>query len=515
MDKSQLEFHRHLMLDIWSPSIADSPLEFVRYVFPWGKKGGPLENFKGPKEWQIEVLKDIEEHIKKNKDAFKTGMPLSVLKEAVSSGRGIGKSSLVSWIILWFMSTRIGGTVIVSANSEAQLKSVTWGELSKWHSLMLNKEWFEISATKLVPKAWFASLIENQLQKGTRYYYAEGKLWSEETPDNYAGAHSQDGMIVIFDEASGIPQPIWDVAAGYFTDNTIHRYWFAFSNPRNPDGAFFECFNSKKDFWKTKQIDARNVEGTDKEVYRQIIQEWGEDSRQAKIEVYGHFPSIGDNQFIDAHCIDSAMNRAKYNDNDSHVVIGVDVARFGDDKTCIAVRQGRDLIELKKFSGIDTMETVGWVIRTIEKYRNRLALVNIDEGGLGAGVVDRLKEQRYKVRGVNFGHKASNKTYLNKRSEMWGEMKDWLKTASLDKDHELKKELIGPTYKPNSTGAIQLERKEDMKRRGLASPDGADAIALTFAFPIPKILNEHRIPEDIFDEIEQQYFTKKSHWMAH
>jgi hypothetical protein len=147
------------------------------------------------------------------------------------------------------------------------------------------------------------------------------------------------------------------------------------------------------------------------------------------------------------------------------------------------VRQGRDLIDIKRLRGADTMEVVGDVIEAIEEYKPALTVV--DEGGLGAGVVDRLKEQRYKVRGVNFGNKAQKQLmYGNKRAEMWGAMRDWLKTASVPNDRFLKSDLIGPKTKPDSKGTLFLESKKDMKARGLASPDAADAIAVTFAFPV-------------------------------
>jgi hypothetical protein len=118
----------------------------------------------------------------------------------------------------------------------------------------------------------------------------------------------------------------------------------------------------------------------------------------------------------------------------------------------------------------------------MNKYRPIMTIV--DEGGLGAGVVDRLIEQQYKIRGVNFGSKSEMPAYGNKRAEMWGLMREWLKTAVLPKDRELRTDLVGPTYKQNSLGAILLERKEDMRRRGAASPDSADAIAITFAYPV-------------------------------
>jgi hypothetical protein len=177
------------------------------------------------------------------------------------------------------------------------------------------------------------------------------------------------------------------------------------------------------------------------------------------------------------------MRRERHKDETAPIIIGVDPARFGSDSTVIAVRQGRDIIDIKRHKGDDTMETVGRIIEAIEQYQP--ALVNIDEGGLGAGVVDRLKEQRYKIRGVNFANRAKNAMmYGNKRAEMWGDMKNWLKDASVPNDRYLKSDFISPLMKPDSKGAIFLESKKDMKARGLASPDAADAIALTFAFPV-------------------------------
>jgi hypothetical protein len=257
----------------------------------------------------------------------------------------------------------------------------------------------------------------------------------------------------------------------------------AFSNPRRNTGYFYECFNAKRDFWASRNIDARTVEGTDKNIYAQIIEEYGEDSREARIEVYGEFPSQGDDQFISPQLVNDAFERKSYKDPGAPIVIGVDPARSGADSTVIAVRQGRDLIALKRHHGDDTMTVVGHVIEAIEEYKP--ALTVIDEGGLGYGILDRLTEQRYKVRGVNFGWKAKNPImWGNKRAEMWGTMKEWLKTASIPQDRALKSDLLGPMKKPDSSGTIFLEGKKEMKARGLASPDAADALAVTFAYPV-------------------------------
>jgi hypothetical protein len=470
---------QELMARLWSPAIKNNPLAFVMYVFPWGEKGTPLEHFDGPRKWQRDVLLQISEHIKRNNGKI----DFDTLRLAVSSGRGIGKSALVSWVTIWMLSTRIGSTTIISANSENQLRSVTWAEITKWLAMAMNSHWFEVSATRVMPAKWLTELVERDLKKGTRYWGVEGRLWSAENPDAYAGVHNFDGVMVIFDEASGIDDAIWAVTSGFFTENTPNRFWCCFSNPRRNSGYFYECFNSKRDFWATKVVDARTVEGTDKATYQQIIDEYGPDSAQAYVEVYGQFPDAGDDQFIGLQVVEDAMAREKYKDNSAPIIVGVDPARFGADNTVIAVRQGRDIVTLKRYKGDDTMTVVGHVIEAIDEYKP--ALVVIDEGGLGAGIVDRLKEQRYKIKGVNFGNRSKNPMmYGNLRAQMWGDMREWLKTASIPSDRFLKTDLISPMMKPDSKGAIFLESKKDMKSRGLASPDAADAIAVTFAFPV-------------------------------
>jgi hypothetical protein len=490
--------------------LKDDPESFVLFAFPWSEVGTPLEHHKGPRAWQRRVLREVTTHVRKNKDVDL----MTVLQKAVASGRGPGKSALVAWLILWMLTTRIGSSVIVSANTENQLRTVTWGELAKWSTMIINAHWWDISATKLTPAGWLTELVERDLKKGTRYWAAEGKLWSEENPDGYAGNHNHDGMMVIFDEASGIPDSIWSVASGFFTEKIADRFWFAFSNPRRNSGYFFECFHAKRDFWSTEQIDARTVEGTDTAFYEKILAEYGEDSFEARVEVYGEFPTEGDGQFIPHHLVDAAMERPRWRDPTAPKILGVDPARSGIDYMTIWLRQGRDARRIKRVQGADTMENVGYVIEAIEEHNP--VLVNIDEGGLGAGVVDRLKEQKYKqVRGVNFGWKAKNpRMYANKRAEIWGAVKEWLPTASLEQDRRVKSDLTGPKRKPTSNGAIQLESKEDMRKRGLPSPDDGDALALTFAHPVA-----HR--EERVDRTPKRVYASEggaatsAGWMSH
>ena len=467
------------MSEIWSSKLTDNPLAFVHFAFPWGQPGTPLANHKGPREWQRKFLWDIAQHIKANKGK----LDFDMLRASVASGRGIGKSALVAWITLWYLSTRIGASTIVSANGEAQLRTITWPEIGKWAAMSINSHWFETSSTKLAPAAWLANLVERDLRISPRAWAVEGRLWSKETPDSYAGLHNHVGVLLVFDEAAGIDDSIWDVSQGFFTEQTANRYWFAFSNPRRNSGYFFETFNKKRDYWQTRQIDAREVEGTDKTIYEQIIVEYGADSNQARVEIYGDFPLSEEGSFISPSQVDAAFKRKAYEDDSAPVVIGIDPARSGADSTVIVVRQGRDLLAVERHHGDDTMETVGNIIDAIERYKPTMTC--IDEGGVGAGILDRLVEQRYKVRGVNFGWKAKNpRAHLNKRSEIWCAMRDWLKTASIKEDRRLKDDFTGVKSMFTSNGAIQLESKKDLRARGLSSPDAADALAVTFAFPM-------------------------------
>ena len=475
---------QQLMATLWNPEIADSPLKFVLLVYPWGQKGTPLEHFKGPRKWQRKVLRRIEAHILQGK--------LFDLKEllriARSSGRGIGKSALVAWLIDWFNTTRIGSTVIVSANTEAQLRSVTWAELAKWTAMAIHSHWWEVSGIIRKPAKWLVQLVEEQLQKGTKYWGAEGKLWSEENPDAYAGVHNHDGVMVIFDEASGIPDTIWAVANGFFTEITKNRFWFAFSQGRRNSGYFFDIFNKKRDLWDSEQIDARNVEGTDPKIYQDIIDEYGVDSDESRVEVYGMFPNDDNESYIPESFIRGAVNREIPEDKTAPIVLGVDPAGGGADWFVIVARQGRRVIDIRRFKLTDdevgTMEGVGHVIDAIHEYKPDM--VCVDETGMGGPIGDRLREQRYKVRKVLFSWKSADKRCGNKRAEMWKAMRNWIQTGSIPDSKYLVADLGCPKKKPDSKGVMFLESKKDIKARKMPSPDTADALAVTFAFPIAR-----------------------------
>jgi hypothetical protein len=471
-----------LMARLWAADIKDNPLAFVMAVFPWGQRGTPLENQTGPRKWQREALLRIRDQIAANKNLIANGKQPKMLKRATSSGRGIGKSSLVSWLILWNMSCNLGATTIVAANTEAQLKSRTWAELGKWHTLAINSHWFDRDTMQLKPASWFREALERDLKVDCGYYYAIANLWVEDNPDAFAGVHNMNGVTLIFDEASGIPQSIFNVAEGFFTEPTIHRYWFCFSNPRRNTGAFFELFHKSRNHWEGISIDSRTVEGTDLAVYQKIIEQFGEDSDEARVEVRGLFPSQGDKQFIGSKLVEGAQTREVAHDPGAPLAMGVDVARFGDDQSVIYFRHGRDARSLPpfRFKGMDTTQLANRVAELADKYKPDG--IFIDGAGVGGGVVDQLRSMKYKVFDVQFGAKADEEMkYLNKRVECWARLKEWLLYGAIVPDTELADDLLGPEYEFDGPGRVKLETKEKMKKRGLASPDVADALALTFA----------------------------------
>ncbi len=477
---SKLE--KELMAQVWSPEIKDSPLKFVKFIFEWGKPGTPLAEFKGPRKWQEKILLELERHIARNQGEVTPEM----FRQAVASGRGIGKSALVAWLVLWMLSTRLGSTTIVTANTEQQLRSRTWAELGKWLTLSINSHWFSKTATTVRPAPWFDEALRKDLKIDTGYYYAQAQLWSEESPDAFAGVHSNYGILLIMDEASGIPGPIYSVSEGFFTEPTTDRFWFSFSNPRRNSGPFYESFHSARSYWNVSQIDSRTVEGTDKDLFNKMLEQYGEESSVARVEVMGEFPRFDDDTVIGMELVRSAIDRDVSLTGSAPIIWGLDVARQGSDSSALCIRQGNHILEIRTYKSMDLMQLCGAIKNKYddEQTNNRPQEILIDVIGIGAGVVDRLVEQNLPVRGINVSESpSSRKNYLNLRAELWFAVRDWLagRDVKIPNDDDLVTELASPIYKYTSTGKIKIESKEEMRKRGIKSPDRADALALTMA----------------------------------
>lgn len=476
-----------LMQLLWDPRLADDINAYVQFVFPWKEPDTPLERHAGPRKWQSELFKEISQHVVEQKEAVRLDEVLEMFRKATASGRGIGKSAGLAMLTHWFMTTRIGGSVVVTANTEAQLKNKTWGELGKWFSMAINSHWFDISAKSIVPEDWLATAVKRQLKIDPTYWYAKAELWSEENPDAFAGLHNERGVLLLMDEASGIPSPIWTVSEGFFTEPIVDRYWLAFSNPRRNKGGFYDCFNRLKHNWRRDHIDARDVEGSDKQVYQSIIDKYGIDSDEVRIEVKGRFPRAGKRQLIPVDVAEGAQEREINSDALAPLVMGVDPARSGDDRSVIRFRRGRDArsIPPTKFSGLDNMQLAYECANLIDRYKPDAVCI---DAGNGTGVIDRLRDLGYKVHEIWFSGKATRRDAFNKRTSMWMDMADWMQGGSIDADEDLFTDLIAPEYDfVGHDGVVKkLQSKEDLKSEGMASPDDGDALCLTFAVRVAR-----------------------------
>lgn len=484
-------------------SFACDPERHALYSYPWDR--GDLAGAKGPRDWQRWMMGEIKAHLSNPETRFQ---PCRI---AVASGHGIGKSAGISMIIKWALDTCVDTRIVVTANTEGQLLTKTSPEIGKWARLSVTADWFKPTATALIStmkgrdKSWRADLV----------------TWSANNTEAFAGLHNQGKRIVlIFDEASGIDLKVWEVALGALTDEGTEIIWLAFGNPTQNTGAFRECFGKSRALWKTRQIDSRTVEGTNKAYLDELVRTYGEDSDIVKVRVLGQFPSASSMQFIPTGLVEAAQERNAAAIGSDPVIFGVDIARFGDDHSTLAIRCGRDAKTRpwKRWHGVDTMTLAGDIALEAERWKPDAIFVDV--GAMGAGVVDRLRQLAVEnVFEVNFGGKGRDAVWANdvrvktanKRAEIWTSMRSWLTHGAIPADQQLMDDLTAPEYGYDGNQQILLEKKEHMRARGLASPDDADALACTFAEPVaprevPGYLNpanyDHGRSSDRYSELD-------------
>jgi hypothetical protein len=453
-------------------SFTHDPLGFALYAYPWGE--GELAGVDGPRTWQRDVMADIKNHLSNPETRFQ---PLMI---AVASGHGIGKSAEMGMLLDWAMSTCEDCKVVVTANTDNQLRTKTWPEISKWFRLAINKHWFNPTATKIASvdpehgDAWKADAVP----------------WSEHNTEAFAGLHNKGKRIVlIFDEASNIADKVWEVAEGALTDEGTEIIWLAFGNPTRNTGRFRECFRKYRHRWIQRQIDSRTVDGTNKEQIAKWEADYGADSDFFKVRVRGQFPSSSDLQFIGQNLVDEGMTRTVTEAMVSHapVIIGVDPSWSGEDEFAIYLRQGlhSKLIGTYQKSDDDVL-MANRIAQLEDQYKADAVFIDF---GYGTGIYSAGKAMgRMSWQLVQFGGASNDPAMLNKRGEMWNSAKEWLKAGGELNDQQTADELSAPEYRVRLDGKIVLEDKSEMKKRCGISPNRADALALTFAFPVVKKL---------------------------
>jgi len=454
----------------------DDPLGFVYFAFPWSEPNSPLRGFDGPDEWQIRILTDIGAAVKDRK--FNGIDPVDPIQLAVSSGHGIGKSALSAWLILWVMSTRPHSKGVVTANTGDQLKTKTMSELSKWHTRCITGHWFEVSTMAITHRAY------------PKTWRVDAQTCREENSEAFAGLHCADSTPwYLFDEASAIPEKIWEVAKGGLTDGEPMHY--CFGNPTRNNGSFYECFRKFSHRWLTYNVDSRTTKMTNKRLIQQWIDDYGEDSDFVRVRVRGLFPRGGDMQFIPSDVVYDAMCRGtgQYIP-DEPLICGIDMARGGDDDCMIQFRRGKDAKSEKTYKipgekSRDSMKVVSLLVMILDRHKPDVSF--IDKGSMGGPVGDRLRQLGYHVVDVGFGDNAADvKHFKSRTAEMGSRCRQWLLDGgSIPNDTRLELELTSREFSHNDKDQLVLERKKDMKKRLGVSPDWADALYLTFAELMP------------------------------
>lgn len=447
-------------------ALSYDPLNHARYVFPWGQ--GELAEWAGPKVWQADVMDYIGQHLRSPATRH---MPCLI---AIASGHGIGKSALFSMLSKWGMDTFPGARVMVTANTEPQLRTKLWPEVAKWFGLAINADWFQVNGLR----------IHSAINKYHESWRMDAVTWSETNTVAFQGLHNaRKRLMVLFDEASAIPDKIWEVTEGALTDEQTEIIWVAAGNPTNATGRFRECFRSSR--WKTWEIDSRTVEGTNKALFEQWAKEYGEQSDFFKVRVRGMFPSQSVRQLISETDVDAAYGRHLRLEQYSWApkIIGVDPAWEGDDELCIVLRQGlgAKILHTQRKNDND-IEVASRLARLEDEHKADAVFI---DGGYGTGIVSAGRTLGRNWQIVWFSGASLNPGCANKRAEMWVAMRDWIKAGgAIPEDRAMRYELLAPEIVPKLDGKIQLEPKSAMKARGLPSPNRADALALTFAHPV-------------------------------
>jgi len=466
------------LADEFATCYAD-PLSFVRIAYPWGESG-ILGDYNGPDAWQESVLRDIGAQVRARR--FDGVHPVAPIRVAIASGHGIGKGVLTAWLVNWIMSTRPYAQGTVTANTFPQLASKTWPQIQKWTGMSLNAHWWKIGASTLQHK-----------ELGSQWSVS-AQTCRQENSESFAGQHAASSTsFYIFDEASAIPDVIWEVAEGGLTDG--EPMIFVFGNPTRNSGQFYRAvFGVDRARWTSRSIDSRDCAFTNKVEIAEWVQTKGEDSDYVRVRVRGLPPSASDLQYIDADRVYQAQQRAPLSLPDDPLVAGLDVARGGSDNCVFRFRRGADgssipPIKIPGEQARDSMRLVSVAADVLAReYPGHVKVrqLFVDETGIGGPIVDRLKQLGYssRVTGVQFGSRPPDHHYANMRAWMWSQMREWLTRGSIDKDPRLEIDLTGPGYEHNKQDQLLLESKEDMKKRGLDSPDDGDALCLTFAAPV-------------------------------
>jgi hypothetical protein len=431
----------------WLRRYRDNPVLFAREVLG-------VE----PDVWQAEVMEAVARGER---------------RISIRSGHGVGKSTTVAILCIWYLLTRYPVKIVITAPTSAQLFDALFAEIKRWVNILPPQvqELLNVKSDRVEIKA------------APETGFISARTSRAESPEALQGIHA-DHVLLIADEASGVPEAVFEAAAGSMSGEEAST--ILLGNPTRSSGFFFDTHNRLKDQWWTRRVSCVDSPRVSAAYVEEMRQRYGEDSNAFRVRVLGEFPLSDDDTVIPMHLIEAAMARDLVEDERAPAIWALDVARFGTDRSALAKRRGQVITEIKRWAGLDLMQLTGAVVAEYQAQPHHLRPVEIlvDSIGLGSGVVDRLRELKLPCRGVNVSESPSMKgTYQNLRAELWFATKAWLEQrgCKLPRDEDLMAELAGPRFKFSSSGRLQVESKDDMRRRGLRSPDLADAVCMTMA----------------------------------
>jgi hypothetical protein len=453
---------------------ADDPLGFVRFAYPWKEAGTELADESGPDAIQTEFLTELGKEVRQRK--FDGVTPVMPILMSETSGHGTGKSSMGAWLADWILSTRPYSIGTVTASTFQQLQSRTWAAIQRWTRLCITAHWFDIQASgifsKVAPDDW----------------KVEPQTCRKENAQAFAGQHAKrSSSWYLFDEASNVPDEVWEVAYGGLTDG--EPMMFAWGQPAKNTGEFYKvCFGKQAARWNTRRVDSRSSRFTNKELIAQWIEDYGEDSDFVRVRVFGLPPTADELQYIDTARVTAAQTRKVEVLDDEPLIVGFDVSGGGAAWNVLRFRCGLDARSIKPIritgqAGRDRAVLIARAAEVLRETHNgrKVAAMFVDSA-FGAPIVERLHTLGFKnVHETNFGGRSPNIHQLNMRAYMWNVMKDWLLKGAIDELEALSIGLSAPGYHMNRENKLVLEGKQEMQKRGEASPDDADALALTFA----------------------------------
>lgn len=470
-----------LALAEWARDCAEDPLRFVLEGYPWGEPG-PLKDHVGPDVWQERFLTQLGEQVRQR--AFNGVQAVLPIRCAVSSGHGIGKSVMVAWLVDWIMSTRPHCQGTITANTFTQLETKTWASVQRWTKLCLTAPWFTVVSNRMYHNDYRES------------WFCAPQSCREENSEAFAGQHAADSTsFYINDEDSAVPDKIHEVSEGGLTDGEPMQ--FLFGNPTRTTGAFHAaCFGALRNRYLVTVVDSRESRFTNKEQIKEWETDYGEDSDFFRVRVRGLPPNAAELQYIDLDRVLKAQQRPVLELPDVPLVAGCDLAWGGADDNVIRFRRGMDArsiapIRIKgEFTRDPSVLTSKLANVLTQDYGGRkVAMLFLDSAGIAGPIAQRLREQGHRnIQEVNFGTDSPDEKFRYMRDYMWGQMKQWLLTGAIDRSQDLETDLTSPGTRPNNRQKVWLESKEDMKKRGVDSPDDGDALALTFAAPVRAVV---------------------------